>query len=50
MDHTNCLYKVLIDITAVDYPEKENRFEVVYLLLIIILCKNLDCCPTSIYN
>jgi NADH-quinone oxidoreductase subunit C len=32
-DHTNCLYKVLIDITAVDYPEKENRFEVVYLLL-----------------
>lgn len=29
----NCLFKVLIDITAVDYPEREARFEVVYNLL-----------------
>jgi NADH-quinone oxidoreductase subunit C len=29
----NCLFKVLADITAVDYPEREQRFEVVYNLL-----------------
>ena len=28
-----CKFKQLIDITAVDYPEKEERFEIVYLLL-----------------
>ena len=28
-----CLFKQLIDITAVDYPEKEKRFKMVYLLL-----------------
>ena len=28
-----CLFKQLIDITAVDYPEKEKRFKIVYLLL-----------------
>jgi NADH/F420H2 dehydrogenase subunit C len=32
-DHENCLFKVLIDIFAVDYPNKENRFELVYCLL-----------------
>jgi len=32
-DHTTTQYKSLIDITAVDYPSKENRFEVVYILL-----------------
>jgi NADH-quinone oxidoreductase subunit C len=32
-DDSNCLFKVLIDITAVDYPEREERFEVVYILL-----------------
>ena len=26
-------FKQLIDITAVDYPEKEKRFKIVYLLL-----------------
>jgi NADH dehydrogenase (ubiquinone) Fe-S protein 3 len=31
--HTNSQYEVLMDITAVDYPERENRFEVVYILL-----------------
>ena len=28
-----CRFKQLIDITAVDYPEKENRFKIVYLML-----------------
>ena len=28
-----CRFKQLIDITAVDYPEKEKRFKVIYLLL-----------------
>jgi NADH dehydrogenase (ubiquinone) Fe-S protein 3 len=32
-DHTNCQFKVLIDICGVDYPEKAARFEVVYHLL-----------------
>ena len=28
-----CKFKQLIDITAVDYPHKEKRFKIVYLLL-----------------
>jgi len=28
-----CKFKQLIDITAVDYPEKDKRFKIVYLLL-----------------
>ncbi|KAH8927426.1 hypothetical protein BT69DRAFT_1330437 [Atractiella rhizophila] len=32
-DHTNCQYKALMDITAVDWPGKAKRFEVVYNLL-----------------
>ena len=28
-----CIFKQLIDITAVDYPEKKKRFKMVYLLL-----------------
>jgi len=28
-----CRFKQLIDITAVDYPERDNRFRIVYLLL-----------------
>jgi len=28
-----CKFKQLIDITAVDYPQKEKRFQIVYLLL-----------------
>ena len=28
-----CSFRLLIDITAVDYPEKEKRFVIVYLLL-----------------
>ncbi|MFM9842854.1 MAG: NADH-quinone oxidoreductase subunit C [Dongiaceae bacterium] len=32
-DDGNCLYKMLIDICGVDYPERAERFEVVYNLL-----------------
>jgi NADH dehydrogenase (ubiquinone) Fe-S protein 3 len=34
-DHTNTQYKVLIDVTAIDYPSRALRFEVVYNLLSI---------------
>lgn len=34
-DHTNCQFKQLIDISGVDYPSREKRFEVVYHLLSI---------------
>jgi NADH-quinone oxidoreductase subunit C len=29
----NCLFEMLIDITGVDYPERDERFEIVYNLL-----------------
>ena len=32
-DDQNCQFKQLVDITAVDYPERAERFEVVYNLL-----------------
>ncbi len=32
-DDQNCQFKQLMDITAVDYPDREQRFEVVYNLL-----------------
>lgn len=32
-DHENCMFKSLIDIFVVDYPEKKDRFSVSYLLL-----------------
>ena len=32
-DDSDCLFEVLIDICGVDYPERENRFDVVYHLL-----------------
>lgn len=31
--YTNAQYKQLTDITAVDYPDRDQRFEVVYILL-----------------
>jgi len=34
-DNTNCQFKVLIDICAVDFPERNQRFEIVYNLLSI---------------
>lgn len=33
--HTNSQYYILSDLCAVDYPEKKNRFELVYNLLSI---------------
>ena len=30
--HTNSLYQTVLDMTAVDYPENNDRFEVVYML------------------
>jgi NADH dehydrogenase (ubiquinone) Fe-S protein 3 len=32
-DHTLCQYKVITSISVVDYPEREQRFEIVYELL-----------------
>lgn len=32
-DDSNCLFKILVDISGVDYPQRERRFEVVYNLL-----------------
>ena len=32
-NHTNGQFEMLVDIAAVDYPEREKRFEVVYMLL-----------------
>lgn len=32
-DHSNCQFKSVVDLTAVDFPEKDKRFEVVYNLL-----------------
>jgi NADH/F420H2 dehydrogenase subunit C len=32
-DHTYSKYEVLVDIAGVDYPDRKERFEVVYLLL-----------------
>ena len=34
--HTNYQFKVLADLTAVDYPESKYRFEVVYNLLSVV--------------
>ena len=34
-NHTNTQFKMLIDITAVDFPSRSSRFEVVYQLLSI---------------
>jgi NADH-quinone oxidoreductase subunit C len=32
-DDSNCLFKVLVDVCGVDYPDRSKRFEVVYNLL-----------------
>ncbi|KAG1867798.1 NADH or F420H2 dehydrogenase [Suillus subalutaceus] len=34
-DHSQCQFKSIVDITAVDFPEREKRFEVVYNMLSI---------------
>jgi NADH dehydrogenase (ubiquinone) Fe-S protein 3 len=33
--HTNSQYHILIDMTAADYPNRKNRFELIYNLLSI---------------
>lgn len=35
-NHTNTLFKILPDLTAIDYPNKKLRYEIVYLILSII--------------
>jgi NADH-quinone oxidoreductase subunit C len=40
-DDANCLFKMLIDLCGVDYPDRAQRFEVVYNLL--SLKQNLRC-------
>ena len=32
-DHSQCQFKSCVDISGVDYPERDKRFEVVYHLL-----------------
>ena len=32
-DDSNCLFKMLVDLCGVDYPERKRRFDVVYNLL-----------------
>ena len=32
-DDPNCQFKVLVDVTAVDYPQRPERFDIVYNLL-----------------
>jgi len=34
-DDQNCLFKILVDVSGVDFPERAKRFEVVYNLLSI---------------
>lgn len=34
-DDSQCLFKILVDICGVDYPDEERRFEVVYNMLSI---------------
>jgi len=34
-DDANCMFKILVDITAVDFPDRPERFDIVYNLLSI---------------
>ena len=56
-DDSNCLFKVLIDICGVDYPERAERFEVVYQLLSLrhnqrvrvkLCCNDGDMVPSAV--
>lgn len=40
-DHAHCLFNQLIDLTAVDYPGRKKRFEVVYHFLSLAFNKRL---------
>lgn len=35
-DHTNAQFRNMIDLTAVDIPTRQNRFEVAFLKLYIL--------------
>ena len=35
-DDANCQFKILVDLCGVDYPEREDRFDVVYNLLSLV--------------
>jgi len=35
-DDVNCQFKILVDLCGVDYPEREERFEVVYHMLSLV--------------
>jgi len=35
-DDVNCQFKILVDLCGVDYPEREQRFEVVYHMLSLV--------------
>lgn len=41
-DHSNCQFKILVDIVGVDYPEKLNRFEVSYHFLSVRFSRRLS--------
>jgi len=60
-DDSNCLFKILSDLCGVDYPERENRFDVVYNLLSVrhnqrvrvkVYCDEGDLVPsaTAVYS
>lgn len=40
-DDNRCLFKILIDVFGVDFPEREKRFEVVYNLLSLKMNKRI---------
>src|SRR5690242_17639105 len=56
-DDPRCLFKVLVDICGVDYPERDKRFEVVYNLLSLrhnrrirvkVMCGESDLVPSMV--
>ena len=60
-DDSSCLFKVLLDICGVDFPEREKRFEVVYHLQSLrlnqrirvkVICSESDIIPsvTAVYS
>ena len=40
-DHKTLSFRQLIDITAIDYPSRETRFEIIYILLSLSLNKRI---------
>ena len=40
-NHNKLLFKQLIDITAIDYPNRESRFDLIYILLSLSLNKRI---------